>query len=148
MSIHFEHEIDIARAPYEVFAALEDFSLTPKWLASCGGIEILTPGPLAVGTQLRYSFQDTAHSGIMEGQIIARVPNERLAFEYADHLVAAIADFRLSPNAIGTHLVHSIEITPKTFMVKMLAPVIRLQIPGQTTAAMEKLRQHLESTSL
>jgi uncharacterized protein YndB with AHSA1/START domain len=145
MSIYFEHAIDIARPPDQVFATIEDFSQTPKWLASCTGIERLSPGPNAVGTKLRYSHKDASHSSIMDGQITALVPNERLSFEYADQLVGAVADFRLSASDTGTHLIHSIDITPKTFFAKMFAPLIRLQLPKQIVAAMEALKTSLEA---
>lgn len=148
MSIHFAHAIDIARAPDEVFSLIEDFSQTPQWLASCAGMERLTPGPNAVGTKLRYSYRDSAHTGTMEGEITRRIPGKRLSFECADHLVGVRADFHLTANAIGTHLVHDIEIVPKTFLVRMFAPLIRSQIPKQTIAAMEDLRSLLETDDI
>ncbi len=145
MSISFEHAVDIARSPDQVFALIEDFSRTPEWLISCAGIEKLSLGPNAVGTKLRYTLKGAMHSGIMEGQITTYVPNERLSLEYSDRLVSVLADFRLVPSQIGTYLTHQIAITPKTFIVRMLTPLIQLQVPKETMAAMATLRSILEA---
>ena len=45
---------------------LADVSQTPRWLARCTGIEVLTPGPLAVGSKLRYSYKEGSRRGVMD----------------------------------------------------------------------------------
>lgn len=144
MSIHFEHAIDIARSPEDVFALIDDFSQTPGWLSSCEGIEKVTPDANMVGTKLRYLYRDATHHGTMEGQITRRIPGKRLSFEYADKSVAVTADFQLTATAEGTHLVHTIEVTPQTFLARLASPLIRSQLTRQTLAAMEALRSVLE----
>lgn len=93
MAIHFEHGIEVPQPPERVFALLDDLSQTPKWLARCTGIEKVTPGENAVGTRLRYSYNEGGRSGIMEGEITARVSNERLTYHYQDAMMAGVVDF-------------------------------------------------------
>src|SRR5438477_10262015 len=145
MPIHYEHSVDVAREPQRAFAVLDDVSQTPKWLARCTGIEKLTPGPNAVGTKLRYSFKEGGRSGVMDGEIVARTPNERLTMKYADKMMDVTVDFRMAKSGSGTRLTHAIEITPKTFMAKLFSPLIKRQLPKQTVTAMETLRGLPES---
>jgi len=126
---------------------LDDLSQTPKWLARCTGIQQLTPGLLAVGSKLRYAYRDGGRSGVMDGEVVARSPGERLGYKYWDKMMEVSVNFRMerSPQAgAATRLVHSIEIAPKTFLAKLFSPLIRRQLPGQTITAMESLRSLLK----
>jgi uncharacterized protein YndB with AHSA1/START domain len=146
MSISFEHAIDVARPPERVFAVLEDASLTPSWLAPCKGVVKLTPGPNQVGSMFRYAYQAGGRSGTMDGVITARIPNERLSLVYHDSLMDVVADFRLTPTGMGTWLIHTIDVTPKSFFAKMFAPLIRSRLPSHVIQAMDALRQLIETS--
>ena len=143
MSIHFAHTIEVPQPPARVFAVLDDFSQTPKWLARCTGIEALTPGPKAAGTKLRYGYKEGGRTGTMEGEIAARAENERITMKYGDKMMDVSVDFHMVPNGAGTKLTHTIDIVPRTFMSKLFAPMIRKQLPKQTVTAMESLRDLL-----
>ena len=145
MAIHFEHAIDVPREPARAFAVLDDVAQTPKWLARCTGIEKVTPGPNAVGTKLRYAYRDGGRTGVMDGEITARAPNERLTCKYRDAMMDVTVDFRVTKTAEGARLVHAIDIAPRTFFAKLLSPLIRRQLPKQTVLAMESLRALLEA---
>jgi uncharacterized protein YndB with AHSA1/START domain len=145
VAIHFEHTIDVAQPPGRVFAVLADVSLTPQWLARCTGIEVLSPGPLAPGTKLRYSYREGGRIGVMEGEVVERAENEALSFRYDDRMMRVGVHFSMKPAGGGTRLTHSIDITPKTFFARLLSPLIRRQIPKQTINAMESLRSLLSA---
>ena len=143
MSIHFAHTIEVPQTPDRVFAVLDDFSQTPKWLSRCTGIEALTPGPKAAGTKLRYAYKEGGRSGTMDGEIAARAENERLTMKYGDKMMDVSVDFHMVPNGAGTKLTHTIDIVPRSLMSKLFAPMIRKQLPKQTVTAMESLRDLL-----
>jgi carbon monoxide dehydrogenase subunit G len=147
MAIHFAHTIEVPQPPTRVFAVLDDFSQTPKWLARCTGIEALTPGPKAAGTKLRYGYKEGGRSGTMDGEIAARAENERLTMKYGDKMMDVSVDFHMVPNGAGTKLTHTIDITPRSFMTKLISPMIRSQLPKQTVTAMESLRDLLAKQS-
>jgi len=140
MSIHFSHTIDIGHEPKRIFAVLDDVALTPKWLERCTGMEKLSPGPNAVGTKLRYAYRDAGRGGTMDGEIVARIPDERLTFRYSDKMMEVAVDFHVTSAAAGARLTHTIDITPKNVLAKIFAPFIRGRLPQQTIFAMEKLR--------
>ncbi|HSZ81017.1 MAG TPA: SRPBCC family protein [Polyangia bacterium] len=140
MSIHFAHTIELPQPPARVFAVLDDFAQTPRWLSRCTGIETLTPGPKAAGTKLRYGYKDAGRTGTMDGTLTARVEGERITMHYGDKTLDVTVDFELAPNAGGTKLTHTIDLTPKALMTKLFAPMIAKQVPKQTVTAMESLR--------
>ncbi|MFO0745180.1 MAG: SRPBCC family protein [Myxococcota bacterium] len=143
MAIEFQHGIDVGAPPERVFALLDDLAQTPRWLARCTGIEKLTPGENAVGTELRYAYRDGRRRGTMLGRITARTPAAHLAFHYGDRMMDVSVDFRMGGNGAGTHLVHTIGITPRNFFARLFSPLIRRALPAQTIGAMEKLRSLL-----
>ena len=146
MSIHFEHALDVACTPEQAFALIDDFEQTPRWLERCTGIETLTSGPNAVGTKVRYSYRDVRRSGTMDGEVTTRVPNQRLTLRYVDATIEVTVDFRVERSALGARLVHAIDMTPRTLVTKLFAPLIRKQLPKQTVQAMERLRRLLEAS--
>jgi uncharacterized protein YndB with AHSA1/START domain len=140
VTIHFAHTIELVAAPSRVFAVLEDVGQTPRWLARCTGIETLSPGPLARGTRLRYAYRVGGRSGTMDGEVTAREADRHLAMHYVDKVMAVTVDFRTTAKGSGTSLIHTIDIVPRSFIVKLFAGMIRKAIPGQTIRAMETLR--------
>jgi uncharacterized protein YndB with AHSA1/START domain len=145
MAISFEHTVNVSKPPQRVFETLDDVAMTPKWLDRCTGIEKLSAGPNTVGTKLRYSYKDGGRRGQMDGEVTARAPGERLTMRYDDKMMEVVVDFRIAADSAGTRLTHAIAITPKTFFAKLFSPMIRRQLPKQTTTAMEKLKAMLES---
>lgn len=143
MSITFTHGIDIPQPPAKVFALLDDVSQTPKWLSRCIGVEVLTPGPMTVGTRLRYEYREGSRTGKLEGEIAERTEDEKLLYHYEDSMMRVAVQFTMTADGAGTRLTHTIDITPKTFMAKMLTPLIRGGLPKQTIDAMESLRRLL-----
>jgi hypothetical protein len=148
MPIHFQHAIDVPQSPEQAFAVLDDLALTPQWLERCVSLETLTPGPNHVGTKLKYAYREGSHTGLMDGEIIARTPNAHLLCLYQDKMMDVTVDFRVSKIDPGTRLIHTIEITPKTLMGRLFTPLIRMAIPKQTIKAMESLRTLLASRGL
>ena len=144
MSIRFEHAIEVARGPEQIFAILDDLSQTPRWVSRCTGIEKLSPGPNTVGTKVRYAYREGGRTGTMDGEIKARTPNERLTVGYSDKMMEVVVDFQMTRKDGGARLVHTIDIKPKSLMAKLFAPLVRRQLPEQTIKAMETLRGLVE----
>lgn len=140
MAIEFQHALDVAAPAEDVFGILDDVTRTPEWLERCTGIEKLSAGPNAVGTRLRYGYRQGGQSGTMDGEITARDPNAWLAMRYQDRVMDVTVDFQMARNGTGTHLRHTIAITPKGLMGKVAAPIITRRLPEQTIAAMGKLK--------
>ena len=144
MSVRFEHAEVVRTTPAKAFAMIDDLPLTAKWLPPCVSLEKVGTGPNAVGDKLKYVFRQ---GGVktMDGEILARVPGERLHARYFDSQFDVSVDLRISAAPEGTLTTHIIEITPKSFIGKLMKPLIRLGLKKQTLDAATNLRKLLES---
>ena len=79
------------------------------------------------------------------GTIVERVPGERLFCRYGDPAYDVSVDLRVAPTPGGTRMTHAIEIAPKSFLGKLMQPLIRLGLRSQTRAAATNLKKLLEA---
>lgn len=52
----FKYTIHIDRTPETVWAYMMDFSKAPRWRNLVREIEVLTPGPLRAGSEMKITF--------------------------------------------------------------------------------------------
>lgn len=146
MPIQFQHEEIIRTTPGRAFAAIDNLSLTADWLPPCVSLTKVGDGPNSVGDKLRYVYKQGGREAEMVGEILARVPGERLHCKYYDNMFDVSVDLRVSTKAGETLTTHSVEITPKTFAGKLMSPLIRFGLKKQTRDAAKNLKQLLESS--
>ena len=145
MSIRCEHTESVRTSPARAFAAIDDLPLTAKWLPPCVSLEKVGPGPNAPGDKLRYVYKQGGRNAEMAGEIITRIPGERLHCKYFDSMFDVSVDLRIAAAPDGALTTHIIEITPKRFFAKLMSPLIRLGLGKQTRAAAANLKKLLES---
>ena len=80
----------------------------------------------------------------MDGEITARSPGRKLTYQFDDKMFQVVIDFNLAPTSAGAKMTHIITITPKTFIGKLMSPLIRLGVPKQTKDAMQALKAILD----
>ena len=144
MPIRFQHIETIRTNPERAFAAIDDLPLTAKWLPPCVSLTKVGSGPNAPGDKLRYVYKQGGRQCEMDGEIVARTPGERLHCKYGDHAFDVSVDLRVAAAPVGALTTHIIEITPKTWVCKLMSPLIRLGIGKQTRAAAANLKKLLE----
>lgn len=147
MSIRYEHQETIQATPEKVFAAIDDLPLTAKWLPPCVSLQKVGVGPNAEGDKLRYVYRQGGKQSDMEGEIVARVPGQRLHCKYADSMFEVSVDLRVARASAGTLTTHVIEMNPKTWLAKSMSPLIRLGLGKQTREAATNLKKLLESSN-
>jgi carbon monoxide dehydrogenase subunit G len=145
MAIRYEHAESIRVSPERAFAMIDDLPQTSKWLPPCVSLEKIGTGPNAVGDKLKYVFKQGSHIDEMHGEIVDRVPGERLHCRYWDKTFEVSVDLRVAPAADGTLTTQMVEITPKRFLFKLLSPLIGFGLKKQTLEAAANLRKLLES---
>jgi hypothetical protein len=64
---------------------------------------------------------------------------------YHDSMFDVSVDLRVAPAPDGSLTTHIIEITPKTFMAKLMSPLIRMGLGKQTRTAAGNLKKLLET---
>ena len=130
MSIRFDAQLQVTRSIEEVFAFIDDFSNTPKWNSRCVSVAQTSSEPRAVGSTLRYQYREPGRQGEMQGQVTAYAKPTALSMRFTDANLDAQVIFSLSASAPrttpGTTITHAIEITPKSLLMKLMTPLMRL----------------------
>ena len=143
--IRCEIGLDVARTPSDVFAFVDDTTKAPLWLSRCVGIEQTSPPPKRVGTALHYSYKEGGRAGTMVGAVTAYEKDRQLTMRYEDRMFDVEVGFRFEPTGSGTRIAHAIEITPKAFMARLMAPMIRGATQKQIAQDTATLKRLLES---
>jgi hypothetical protein len=146
MPIRCQHTETVRTTPDRAFAVIDDLPMTAKWLPPCVSLEKLGPGPNAPGDKLRYRYKQGGKVNEMAGEILARTPPERLHCRYFDNAFEVSVDLRVSGSPDGVIMTHMIEIVPKSFVMRLLSPLIRLGLNKQTREAAANLKKLLESS--
>jgi hypothetical protein len=145
MPIRYAHEEIVSVSPERAFALIDDLPATAKWLPPCVSLAKIGDGPNAAGDRLRYVYREGRRQAEMGGEIVARVPGERLHCRYVDAAMEVSVDLRVEPAPGGAKTTHVIEITPRSFVGKLMTPLIRLGIGKQTRDAAANLKRLLEA---
>jgi hypothetical protein len=138
----------VATSPERAFAAIDDLPLTAKWLPPCVSLSKVGDGPNAPGDRLRYVYRQGGRQGEMAGEILERIPGERLHCRYSDRSFDVSVDLRVAAAPGGAITTHTIEITPKTLLGKLMGPLIRLGLGKQTREASANLKRLLEAAAV
>ncbi len=147
MPIHYEHTETVRTSPERAFATIDNLPLTAKWLPPCVSLVKIGDGPNAAGDKLRYVYKQGGRQSEMAGEIVSRTPGERLHCKYHDGQFEVSVDLRVAATPEGAVTTHIIDITPKTWMSKLMSPLIRLGLGKQTRQAAANLKQLLEGTA-
>jgi uncharacterized protein YndB with AHSA1/START domain len=145
MPIHYQHTETVATTPERAFAAIDDLPQTAQWLPAGISLEKVCAGPNPPGDKLRYVYEQGGRQGDMQGEILARVPRERLHCKYTDQSFDVSVDLRVAAAPGGVLMTHIIDITPKALMGKLMWPLIRLGLRKQTRDAAANLKKLLEA---
>jgi uncharacterized protein YndB with AHSA1/START domain len=134
MPIRFEAKVNVARPPADCFAFLDDFANTPRWNDRCVELKQTSKAPHAVGSALHYVYKEPGRQGEMTGTITEYEPGRCLTMKFTDAILDVEVGFRFEPAGAGTAIAHTIEITPKSFLMKLMT----LVIGGATRKQVEK----------
>jgi uncharacterized protein YndB with AHSA1/START domain len=143
--IRYEHTQVVRATPERAFAVIDDLPQTARWLPPCVSLEKVGSGPNAPRDRLRYVYRQGGRQAEMAGEILARTPGERLHCRYDDSAFGVSVDLRVAPAPGGALTTHIIEITPKTFMGRLMSPLIQLGVKKQTRDAATNLARILEA---
>lgn len=117
------NSVEIQATPSEVFAALEDGSLWPKWIPFIRHVEWTTPRPFQVGTCRTVTMVAGAK---IDDEFFLWDQDERMAFWVRGmtkvKLFHAFGEiYELSPTATGTRLTWTVGVKPAGLMRPIFA---------------------------
>ena len=143
--IRCEATATIARAPAQVFAILDDFKRTPEWNERCVSVTQTSDGPHQPGAGLEYRYRERGREGVMTGTIEAYDPGKKIVMAYTDKVLDVRVTFELATSGGSTVVTHVAEITPKSFIMKLMSPMIRGATRKQTAQIVGKLKTLAEA---
>jgi uncharacterized protein YndB with AHSA1/START domain len=137
--------VEIAKSPAQVFAFVDDEASAPRWLSRCVEVKRTSPGPKAAGSTLHYTYREGSRQGTMDGAVTAYERDRRLAMTYADRMLQVAIDFTFEPSGGGTRLRQLVTITPRSFFLRLLTPMIRSRTLAQNQGDLRRLRELMEA---
>lgn len=130
MKSHLDYSVTIPCPPSHVFDWLTDFSKWPKWAVGIRRMEKVTPGPLAVGSQVREIWTGAGENDSQIWEISQWVPNDVLEMRSSASLASARSYFRLEPTRSGTRLAVKMELQTEGLLV-LIGLVFRFTAKSQ-----------------
>jgi uncharacterized protein YndB with AHSA1/START domain len=138
--------IDIAAPVEKVFGAVSDLTRHSTWSADPLEITPDQEGPVALGKSYHSSAQSKGKTITAELAVTQLVPPNRFAFSVKDLTGDYVHEFRLAQNGATTHVDRNVTATLGLKERVLFMIVFRpIKLPN-TKAAMQRLKEHCESS--
>lgn len=147
MRLNCSDSIVVPRAPEQVFALIDDFSSTHKWMERRIQPKKCSSGENAVGDFLRCFFRCVTKHDVLAGAIVSRRPSNNLACERAGRNVRIGLDFTMPRQGEGTYLTRTVHVVPTTILARLASPLIRRAWVRHSLSTATELRRHLLAVS-
>ena len=142
MALHFEEQFEVRRTPAECFAFVDDFANTPRWNDLFIALQ-REGSDVREGGGLVYTFKQGNRQGVMNGLIVERDPPRRLLLGFSDRMFEIEIGFRFDAIPGGTRIEHTLQVEPRSFLTKLMAPLLRRVMKKQTAKQAQALAQAL-----
>ncbi len=141
--IHHETSIHLHRPAHEVFAFLSDPQKLLLWQSNLLQSEMLTEGPLRLGSRFREVRRMGPRESEIRGEVSDFEMNRRLATRTETRPQATVR-YVLEPEEGGTHLHYEFALQ-STGLMRLMEPMIGSSIRKDSERDLQKLQQLLES---
>lgn len=115
----------IEAPPEVVFAAVTDFARAHEKVEAIQRVEMLTDGPVGVGTSFRETRRVFNREATEEMEVTAFDPPRSYTLECESHGCRFSSEFRLAPNGSGTDLEMSFAAEPVSFLAKAMSGMMK-----------------------
>ena len=109
----------------EVFALATDFGRAAEVIRAIENVEMVTDGPIGVGTRFLETRTVLGHGTTQEMEVTAFESPSLYTLSCESHGARYITEVRLVPNGTGTDVELRFEARPLTFMAKAMAEMLR-----------------------
>lgn len=143
--IRFERWID---APVEdVWQASSDFAHCADYISGISKTEVLTDGPVGMGTRYRETRVMFGKEATEEMEVVAFEPPRRYALQAESHGSRYYSELLFEERDGGTQVTMIFQGTPVTFMAKLVSFLMRpfmKKIMQGCAEDLDDLKRHLE----
>jgi carbon monoxide dehydrogenase subunit G len=140
-------EIDVAAPPEVVFATVTDVANWPSFVRGIDKLELLTPGPVGVGTKFRETRTMFGRSATEEMTVAAHDPPRRFDLTAENHGTRYLARHEILPAAAGARLRLEFGGTAQTLAAKLgmaIGFLFKGAVTRQLQADLEQLKAEAE----
>jgi carbon monoxide dehydrogenase subunit G len=120
----------IAAPSERVFALFTDLEHAAENIEGIVRLELLTPGPVGVGTRFRETRVFMKKEATEEMEVTALERGRGYTVECTSHGAHYTTDFRFSPDGSETEVVATFHVEPLSFFAKMLKPLAGMMASG------------------
>ncbi len=121
--MHIEIESLVAAPPAAVFAVTTDIARWPGVISAIQHIDVLTPGPVGIGTRFRETRMMLGRKATEEMTVTELVPPERFVLTAFNHGTRYRAEHLFRAVAGGTQLRLVFVGVPETLAARLLTPL-------------------------
>lgn len=121
----FTYTIHIERPPEQVWDYMMDFSQAPRWRNLVRQIDVITKGPLRVGSELLVTFDVMGKVRRAVSEIWAFEPGRRYGVRNTEQNVTGVFEYTLAPESNGTRVTFTCDIRPHRLMWLVLPFMLR-----------------------
>ena len=138
----------VQASPEKVFEAATNLARLPERIAGIKRVEVLTTGPVGVGTRFRETRVMFGREATEEMEITGFDPPRAFTIGCESHGCRYRTEFTFAPSGAGTEVAMVFEATPLTFFAKAMAvamkPMIN-KVAGLCAQDLEDLKTAVES---
>jgi len=121
----FTYTIHIERSPERVWDYIMDFSQAPRWRNLVRQVDLLTAGPLRIGSELLITFDLMGKVKRAVSEVWALEPARRFGVRNTEQNVTGVFEYTLTPENDGTRVTFSCDVRPRGFMWLLLPFLLR-----------------------
>jgi len=121
----FTYTIHIDRTPAQIWSYMMDFSQAARWRNLVRHVEVLTPGPLRVGSKLLITFDVTGKVRKATSEVWALEPARRFGVRNTEENVTGVFEYTLTPDDTGTTVTFTCDVRPHRWMWLLLPWLLR-----------------------
>jgi carbon monoxide dehydrogenase subunit G len=139
----FTYSIHIDRRPEQVWNFMMDFNQAPRWRNLVRHIDVVTPGPLRLGSELKVTFDSMGKTRTVISEVWAFEPARRFGVRNTEQNVTGLFDYILAPDAGGTTVQFSCDVKPRGWMW-LLLPLLLKGNRRRYSQQLSNLKQEVE----
>jgi carbon monoxide dehydrogenase subunit G len=135
----FSVDRHIAAPPDVVFARASNFGHAPEFISAIVKMDMLTDGPVRVGTRFRETRVMFGREATEEMTVTAFEPPKRYTLSAESHGSRYHTEMSFAPDGQGTRVTMTFAATPVTFMARVMSVLMRVMMKSVVKACVKDL---------
>ena len=136
--------VRIERSAEEVWSVIADLDTHTTWRPSVREFRQVSGGPLGVGSRIREVLDLRGREIVIDDVVTAFDPPRRFGIRGGWKAADFEVDFRLEPDGDGTNATMDWPLYPKSFLLKIAAPLMGRAMRRATKEELELLKAYVE----